>query len=515
MRFPNVHNNPINLNTIMSNTKQFLSVIAASVLGGAATLFGYKTFLDEPRLQSFVQNQPSYLTKFDYDTSKSLVPEGLNFIHASDVIRPSVVHIRTYYQNATASAQGTPFDEMLREFYGDRIPRDRDHRGGMAPQEASGSGVILSNDGYIVTNNHVIEKADKIEVVLNDKRSYIAKLIGTDPTTDLALLKIEEKGLPFVKYGSSDNLRVGEWVLAVGNPFNLNSTVTAGIVSAKGRNINILRDKDNMAIESFIQTDAVVNPGNSGGALVNLRGELIGINTAIASPTGSYTGYSFAVPVTLVEKVMEDLLKHGQVQRALLGISIIDLNAAMAKEKGIKDFVHGIYVGGVNAGSAAASAGLKEGDVITHVNDFPVNSASELQEIVARNRPGDRVKIKYTRGEKLNEVVATLKNKSGNTNVVKREDNEVKSILGAEFVSPEKSELSKLKISGGAKVQHIGEGKMREAGVPNGFIITSIDKIKVDSPIQAQELLSKDSKEGHLIEGYTLNGEHRFYGIGW
>lgn len=501
----------------MSNSKQFLSVLAASLLGGAATLFGYKTFIQETHLQTFQQSQQSYLTKFDYDTAKSVVPEGLNFIHASNVATPSVVHIRTYYQNATASGQGTPFDEMLKEFYGDRMPKDRNHggMGGMAPQEASGSGVVLSNDGYIVTNNHVIEKADKIEVVLNDKRSYIAKLIGTDPTTDLALLKIEEKGLAFIKYGSSDNIRVGEWVLAVGNPFNLNSTVTAGIVSAKGRNINILRDKDNMAVESFIQTDAVVNPGNSGGALVNLRGELIGINTAIASPTGSYTGYSFAVPVTLVQKVMEDLLKHGQVQRALLGISIIDLNATVAKDKGIKDFVHGIYVGGVNVGSAAASAGLKEGDVITHVNGTAVNSASELQEIVARNRPGDKVKIKYVRNEKTAEVEATLKNKSGNTDVVKKETNDVTTILGASFVQPTKQELSKLNLEGGAKVAQIGTGKMREAGVPNGFIINSIDKIKVNTPEEAQHLLEVNSKEGHLIEGYTTSGEHRFYGIGW
>ncbi|TAH26628.1 MAG: Do family serine endopeptidase [Cytophagales bacterium] len=498
----------------MSNIKQFVSVLAASILGGVATLYGYKTYVEQPTFQTFNQNQPSYFAKFDYDTSKSVVPEGLNFIYASDVVRPSVVHIRTYYENTTASAQRTPFDEMLREFYGDRMPNDKNHGRGV-PQEASGSGVILSIDGYIATNNHVIEKADKIEVVLNDKRSYIAKLIGTDPTTDLALLKIEEKGLPFVKYGNSDNMRIGEWVLAVGNPFNLNSTVTAGIVSAKGRNINILRDKDNMAIESFIQTDAVVNPGNSGGALVNLKGELIGINTAIASPTGSYTGYSFAVPVTLVQKVMEDLLKHGQVQRALLGISIIDLNANLAKEKGIKDFVHGIYVGGVNAGSAAASAGIKEGDVITHVNGTPVNSASELQEIVARNRPGDKVKIKYMRNDKGYEVEATLKNKSGNTEIVKKEDNSLNQVLGADFVLPSKDELAKLNISNGVKVKINSKGKLSDSGVPDGFIITTINNSKVSKPEEVLEMLSDKSREGYLIGGYTSKGEKKFIGIGW
>lgn len=499
----------------MSSRNQFLSFLLASVLGGSAAIFGYKTFIEEPTLNTFNQSQQSYLATYKYDTNASVVPEGLNFIHASDVVTPSVVHIRTYYENSTAANQGAnPFEDMLREFYGERMPSDRNHRRS-APQEASGSGVILSNDGYIATNNHVIEKADRIEVVLNDKRTYIAKLIGTDPTTDLALLKIEEKELPFIRYGNSDLMRVGEWVLAVGNPFNLNSTVTAGIISAKGRNINILRDKENMAIESFIQTDAVVNPGNSGGALVNLRGELIGINTAIASPTGSYTGYSFAVPVTLVQKVMEDLVKHGQVQRALLGISIIDLNANIAKEKGIKDFVHGIYVGGVNPGSAADKAGLKEGDVITHIGGVEVNSASALQEIVARNRPGDRISVTYIRKDKIMEVKATLQNKSGNTDIVKREEIKIENMLGAELIPASKQELSKLNLSSGVKIKHNGTGKLKDAGIPNGFIITSIDKQKVEKPEDVTEKLSENIKEGHLIEGYTPNGERRFIGIGW
>jgi Do/DeqQ family serine protease len=497
----------------MNYGKQFLVFALASAVGGAGTLWAYKNFVEQPQYQSFDSRTNSLFTKYEYDTSKSVVPEGLNFIYASDVVRPCVVHIRTYYEAQKGmGGQVNPFDQMLREFYGDRMPQDRNHQG-MPQQEASGSGVILSQDGYIATNNHVIEKADKIEVVLNDKRSYIAKLIGTDPTTDLALLKIEESGLPFVKYGNSDNLKVGEWVLAVGNPFNLNSTVTAGIVSAKGRNINILRDKDNMAIESFIQTDAVVNPGNSGGALVNLRGELIGINTAIASPTGSYTGYSFAVPESLVEKVMEDLLKHGQVQRALLGISIIDLNATIAKEKGIKDFVHGIYVGGVNAGSAAESAGLKEGDVITHINGIAVNSASELQEIVARNRPGDKISVSYNRNDKTYKTEAILKNKNGNTSIVKRSEADNSEALGADLSLASKKELEKLGISNGVKIENIKNGKLRKAGLPNGFIIISIDRAKVSKPEDVIELLSK-GKEGHLIEGYLPTGEKMYFGVG-
>lgn len=500
---------------MQNNKKFFLTMMLASFLGGGLSLFGYKYLGDDKKYESIEKSQRAHFTNYLADTS-IVVPEGLNFIYAADVVRPSVVHIRTYYEakGSAQNLQGTPLDDMLKDYFGDRfeMPNDRYHQG--RPQEASGSGVILAADGYIVTNNHVIEKADKIEVVLNDKRSYIAKLIGTDPTTDLSLLKIEENNLPFVKYGNSDNLKIGEWVLAVGNPFNLTSTVTAGIVSAKGRNINILRDKDNMAIESFIQTDAVVNPGNSGGALVNLKGDLIGINTAIASPTGSYTGYSFAVPVTLVKKVMDDLLKFGQVQRALLGVTILDINAAVAKEKNIHD-IHGVYIASVNEGSAANKAGLKEGDIITSINDIEVNSASELQEIVGRNRPGDKVKVNYIRNEKPYQVEVTLKNKSGNTDIVKRDENEIRSILGVELSQPSKQELEKLKLPGGAKVTNLSSGKFADAGIREGFIITKIDKTSITNAEAAQDLLKDSSGEGHLIEGYYPNGEKRYYGIGW
>ena len=500
----------------MYNRKQFfLTIMLASFMGGGLSLFGYKYISDDKKYESIEKSQRAHFTNYLADTA-IVVPDGLNFIYAADVVRHSVVHIRTYYESkgSAQNIQGSPLDDMLKDYFGERfeMPNERYQPG--KPQEASGSGVILSEDGYIVTNNHVIEKADKIEVVLNDKRSYIAKLIGTDPTTDLSLLKIEEKGLQFVKYGNSDNLKIGEWVLAVGNPFNLTSTVTAGIVSAKGRNINILRDKDNMAIESFIQTDAVVNPGNSGGALVNLKGDLIGINTAIASPTGSYTGYSFAVPVTLVKKVMDDLLKFGQVQRALLGVTILDINAAVAKEKNIHD-IHGVYVANVNEGSAAYQAGIKQGDIITKINGIEVNSASELQEIVGRNRPGDKVKVNYIRNEKPYDVEVILKNKSGNTDIVKREENEVKNILGVEFSKPAAQELEKLRITGGAKVYALNQGKFLDAGIREGFIITKIDKTIITSPEQAQELLKDSSGEGHLLEGYYPSGEKRYYGIGW
>ncbi|MCS7073317.1 MAG: trypsin-like peptidase domain-containing protein, partial [Bacteroidia bacterium] len=298
--------------------------------------------------------------------------QPMDFRSAAAQATPAVVHIKstiTKRNSRSSSPFGDDFNPF-REFFGDGFIQPQ-------PTDATGSGVILTADGYVATNNHVIENADKIEVILNDNRSYTATLVGTDPSTDLALLKINEKNLPFLKFGDSDKLEIGEWVLAVGNPFNLTSTVTAGIVSAKARSINILQDR--FKIESFIQTDAAVNPGNSGGALINTKGELVGINTAIATKTGYFSGYSFAVPVNIVRKVMDDLMQYGEVQRGFLGIEIRDVNAELAKEKKLKD-VKGVYVGKVNENSAAESAGLKEGDVITKIDEVKVNTASELQE---------------------------------------------------------------------------------------------------------------------------------------
>ena len=396
----------------MQVNKSILSLSLAALMGGTVALGGYKYLFDDKSYESFEQRQRYFLSNYLSDTSAAAtLPGSVNFVMAADLTRPAVVHIKTYFTQKDLGQQFNPqMDPFLREFFGDgfggAIPQQKE------PKEASGSGVIITQDGYIVTNNHVIENADKIEVILEDKRSYTAKLIGKDPTTDLALLKVEESGLPFVRLGDSDKLKIGEWVLAVGNPYDLTSTVTAGIVSAKARNINILRSKENFAIESFIQTDAAVNPGNSGGALVNLKGELVGINTAIASPTGSYSGYSFAVPVGIVKKVMDDLLKFGEVQRGLLGINIQDVTAGLAKEKGIKE-VKGVYVGGVNDNGAAKEAGIKTGDVIIKVDGHDVNSSSELQEAIGRHRPGDKVGITLLRDDKSLELVATLKNKMG------------------------------------------------------------------------------------------------------
>ena len=321
--------------------------------------------------------------------------EGLDFTKAAEMSVGAVVHVKTKY-NVYGKQYVDPFYQF---FFG----RPQQQPQGQA--QASGSGVILSEDGYIVTNNHVIAQANEIEVVLNDKRSYTAQLIGTDPNTDIALLKIEATGLPTLEMGNSDDLRVGEWVLAVGNPFNLTSTVTAGIVSAKARNINIL-DAD-MKIESFIQTDAAVNPGNSGGALVNTRGELVGINTAIASQTGSYAGYAFAVPTSIVQKVVADLRQYGSVQRALLGIRMLDITSEVQQYYRLNT-LEGVYIVEVVTGSAAEKGGVQSGDIVTAVDGLQVNSSSELQEKIARKNPGDEITLTVLRDGKRQNLRVTL-----------------------------------------------------------------------------------------------------------
>jgi Do/DeqQ family serine protease len=494
-----------------NNRKLFFIVLLSSFAGAVLAILGFRYTMGGTRYESLSSSNNYRLSSYSLeDTSSIVVPEGMNFVYAANAVTPAVVHIKTMFE-VKANQQQQQMDDLFRDFFGDQAPRFQGPQGGK--QEASGSGVILSEDGFIVTNNHVIENADKIEVVLNDKRSYTATLIGADPTTDLALLKIEEKNLSFVRFGNSDKVRIGEWVLAVGNPFNLTSTVTAGIVSAKARNINILRDKDNLAIESFIQTDAAVNPGNSGGALVNLRGELIGINTAIATPSGTFAGYSFAVPEALVKKVIEDLKKYGTVQRALLGIQIMDVTAELAKEKGI-DRIGGVYVGAVSDGSAAESAGIKEGDVITHINGALVNSSSELQEQVARYRPGDKIEVKYERDGDVKTANVVLKNKLGETSIVKAEDADIKASLGAEFKTPEKSELKKLGIDQGVKISKLKDGKLKEVGIKEGFIITSIDKKKVSSPSEVATIFDRVKGSGVLIEGIYPNGQKMYYGLG-
>lgn len=427
-------------------------------------------------------------------TSEQGVPD---FTKAAESSVHAVVHVKTTVTNRMAY---NPFGFDPFDFWG--RPR------GQQQSEATGSGVIITDDGYIITNNHVVENAEKVEVTLNDNRTFKARVVGADPSTDLALLKVEEKGLPYIVYGNSDNLKVGEWVLAVGNPFNLTSTVTAGIVSAKARNIGILPDQ--FKIESFIQTDAAVNPGNSGGALVNTRGELVGINSAIASNTGSYTGYSFAIPVNLAKKVVDDLVEFGSVQRAFIGVSIRDIDSKLADERGLRE-TQGVYVAGLTPGGAAEEAGLREGDIITRVGEITVNNTPQLQEQIGRFRPGDRVTLSVLRDGKEQQLAIQLRNKDGDTRIVRAEES--LSLLGATFEQANAEERGRLGLQGGVKVSKLYSGKLRSAGIREGFIITSIDKKPIRSTQDLDQAL-KQKQGGVLIEGVYPNGMKAYYGFG-
>ncbi|MCC5920224.1 MAG: trypsin-like peptidase domain-containing protein [Cyclobacteriaceae bacterium] len=490
----------------------FLGILVASLVGGLSSillmnLFGFtKSNSKESISEKQFKGSSAYDMSSYRDDSTFIVPEGLNFITAAERVTPGVVHIKTTV-NVRRRGARSPIDQFFEEFHG-----GRERSPGQA--RSSGSGVIISEDGYVCTNFHVIENASKIELTLDDNRTYEAQVIGTDPTTDLALLKIvtdRNETFPFVRFGNSEEVKIGEWVLAVGNPFNLTSTVTAGIVSAKGRNINILRTQDNMQIEAFIQTDAAVNPGNSGGALVNLRGDLVGINTAIATPSGSFAGYSFAVPVSLVNKVMDDLLEFGVVQRALLGVRIISVNSEIAREFGLNTNV-GIYVSDVGENSAAKDADLREGDVIIGINDRRVVDVAQLQEMIATKRPGDKVKVAYLRNGKEDKVYVTLKNADGEIDVIVKAASIV--IEGSTFGNPKSDLLADLEIKGGAQLKEKGSGKWEEFDVREGFIITHIDKQKINEIKDLKEVL-EEKKGGILIEGIYPNGKKAYYATGW
>mgnify|MGYP003305176106 CR=1 FL=1 len=442
-----------------------------------------------------------------YFTAQNYAPT--DFTQAAEASVNAVVHVRIMknLQNRTYG-YGDGMDPLLHFFFG---PRQQAPQYPQRPQEAgSGSGVIISNDGYIVTNNHVIESADEIEVTLNDKRTFTATLVGTDPTTDIALLKIDAENLHSISFGNSDAMKVGEWVLAVGNPFNLTSTVTAGIISAKSRNIGIIGSGHNqMSIESFIQTDAAVNPGNSGGALVNTRGELIGINTAIASTTGSYSGYSFAVPATIVQKVTQDLKMYGEVQRALLGVQIQDVTSEIQKKHNLKE-VKGVYVAAVSDGGAAKDIGIESGDVILSVDGEPTNSTAELQEKIGRKRPGENVKIELIRDGETKHYVVTLRNIKGTTDVVKT--NIEDKLLGATFEQISADELSRLHIRNGIKITKLAEGKLKQSGVKEGYIITKANRQPITSVKDFEQIVAQTS-DGLFISGVYTNGKVAYYAI--
>ncbi len=486
----------------MSKRSLMIAMVFSSVFGGAVALVGYSFFVPKQTIiQQTAERNPLALTNYVFDSSDFIVPEGLNFVFAAKNATPSVVHIRTRYSSSAGAK--SPFNDLFREYFGDR------NNGGQNYSRGAGSGVVISSDGYIVTNNHVIDDASEIEVVLNDNRSYEAKVVGVDGSTDLAVIKIKEDNLVPINYGSSENIQIGEWVLAIGNPFEFRSTVTAGIISAKSRNIQILESRDR--IESFIQTDAAVNPGNSGGALVNLNGELIGINTAIASPSGAFAGYSFAVPSSLVRKVVDDLVEYGTVQRALLGINITDVSAQLAEAEDL-DVVKGVYVAGVGDNSAADIAGLERGDVIVAIDNVDVNNVAELQEQVAINRPGDKVLVRYIRDGVQREVEATLRNSSGTTEIVAA-TSEFET-EGAIFADVSEELVESLEIEGGVQVTDLSNGKWKEAGLKEGFIITRIDKQRIKELDDFRRFLNQPSSDGILIEGVYPNGDKAYYGLG-
>lgn len=413
-----------------------------------------------------------------------------DFTVAAELSIHAVVHVKTKTPMEQMSYGGFGDDPLFEYFFGPQQRRQQKPKD--APmQEAAGSGVIISNDGYIVTNNHVVDKSSEIEVTLNDKRTFKAKLVGADPNTDIALIKIDAKDLPVIIFGNSDELKVGEWVLAVGNPFNLTSTVTAGIVSAKARSIDILNTK--MKIESFIQTDAAVNPGNSGGALVNTHGELVGINTAIASQTGSYAGYAFAVPVSIVQKVVADIKQFGVVQRAVLGVEIGNIDDKLAKDKNLKT-MDGAYVGKVVDQSAAKIAGVKEGDIINNVNGVAVKSVAELQEQIGRYRPSDKITIDVLRNNSVLKLNVVLKNRQGNTDVVTTQSST--EVLGATFVPVDAKTKEKYQLEYGVEIKSLSKGKLAEAGIKPGFIILKLNNDPVRSAEEIQSAFDAAMNNG-------------------
>jgi len=486
--------------------KQFGQLLLAAVMGSALTFTAYKwSGSNESGVKiEHISGTPTSSVAYTVNDNGQLEP--LDFTETAAKVTAAVVHIRSTSEG-TAQEQ-TPSDDPMQFFFGPR----QFNRG---PQQSSGSGVIINANGYIVTNNHVVQDADELEVTLSDERTYKAKVIGTDPDTDLAVIKIEEKELPHLSFVNSDESKVGEWVLAVGNPFNLNSTVTAGIISAKGRNIGIInsgRDQSGStrAIESFIQTDAAINPGNSGGALVNLSGGLLGINTAIASNTGSYAGYGFAVPANIVSKVVTDLIAYGAVQRGWLGIGVQSVNTDLAKEHNLSVST-GAYVNGFGDfedKSAAKAAGIKDGDVVVKLDETAIKSSTALIEYIGTKHPGDKINVTVNRQGKTLVIPVTLKTREGNVGLVKREEVSAVSALGMQLEDIDQPTLKKLEIANGVRVKALENGKLaRFTDMRKGFIITHVDDGVVKSSKEVNDILKK-KKTGDLI---TISGVYEGY----
>jgi len=497
-----------------------LTLLTAFV-GGAMALGTYKVIENKyADNMSFDDKQKVYFASNHLSTGITSSAGEVDFTQAAAAVTPAVVYIRTTYASQGNSSQQDMMQQMFGDMFGQRMPRQN------TPQMASGSGVIIAPDGYIVTNNHVVEKAEKIEITTNDHRHFTAKVIGTDPNTDLALIKIDASNLPIVKLGNSDDARVGEWVLAVGNPFNLTSTVTAGIVSAKGRGIGIIGTEDQQdenpfgptrmrsqapkqSIESFIQTDAAINPGNSGGALVNTKGELIGINAAIASHTGSYEGYGFAIPINLAKKVLNDIQKFGAVKRGYIGVTFSDLNEPEQAADLHTDKTNGLYVRSLVPGGGAELAGLKQGDIITKVEGVTVYESSDLQERVGRLQPGDKINLTVLRDGAEKNFTVTLKAESpvARDAAVSRSATELYNKLGASFMPLTSSEKAKFHVNGGVVVTQVRRGGIFDrADIPSGTIITNINKEPINTVADIDRAITNLKNGMLIIGGYYADG---------
>lgn len=509
--------------------KKFGLTLLTAFVGGAMAIGAYKIM--ETKYNdglSFEEKQKVYFTNNPLPSNITSSAGETDFTGAAAAVTPAVVYIRTTY---AASQGGSSMEDMFGQLFGQRMPRGQ-RQMQRAPQ-ASGSGVIISPDGYIVTNNHVVDKAEKIQVTTNDHRILEAKVIGKDPNTDLALIKVSATNLPIVKLGNSDDVRVGEWVLAVGNPFNLTSTVTAGIVSAKGRGIGIIgtqndddddsngnffspsrnapKPKTNSGIESFIQTDAAINPGNSGGALVNTKGELIGINAAIASHTGSYEGYGFAIPVNLAKKVLNDIKQYGSVKRGYLGVTYVDLsNSDQAELVGVKDRTIGLYVDKVVPAGGAESAGIKSGDIITKVDGTLVTESSDLTEHIGRMQPGDKVKITVSRDNQEKNFTVTLKGDAGNANALAATGSNAQLFnkLGGTLKALTPAQKEEHNVTSGVMVTGVTQGGMfDDLGLTTGSIITGVNKTPVNSVEDVAKGLDASNRKGMLfLSGINPDG---------
>lgn len=471
----------------------YLNLLLAVIVSGI-TSYGVVSYTGTQRNKSYFYDKD---TTMFHKTSFS-AQEFPDFTFAAETAVKAVVHVKVV-KKGTSQA-----NSLFDFFFGYGRPQEpRDQFG-------AGSGVIISQDGFIITNNHVIDGAHEIEVMLENNKNFTAKIVGSDAATDIALLKIEAENLPFLKFGNSDALRLGEWVLAIGNPYNLRSTVTAGIVSAKARSMPSMDGE--FKIEAFIQTDAAVNSGNSGGALINTTGELVGINTAIASRNGAFTGYSFAVPTTIAKKVVEDIMDFGTVQRALLGITMQDLDGELAKEKGL-EVTRGVYITDVVKDSPAQKAGIKEGDVLTAINGIKVNSSPSVQEQINRFRPKDQIVVQIMREGKQKEISVVLDGAGAKIAMLKGEKEGVFKFFGAELKEAAEQKLDKLGLKWGLEILSVGEGKFKESGVEPEFIITHINQIPVKNTQELQSIIQR-SRRSLLIEGVYPNGKVVYYGMG-